>query len=402
MDIKKLDGLKNCLIFILFHGTVLLHHKLYYNKYIWDRGDSMLDYIIIGLLVIVIILIIISIVKNINEANITERLGKLETEVVKELNTFQTSLSKNLSDDFDKQSEKIEYRLRLINDKVNERLDENFEKTNKTFTSVLERLSKIDEAQKKIDTLSTDIVSLQSILTDKKSRGIFGEVNLRHIMSSVFGENNHKIYQLQYTLENGTIADCVLFAPEPLGTIAIDSKFPLEHYRMMVDKNNSIALRNENEKQFRLDMKKHIDAISSKYIIPGVTSDQAILFLPAEAIFAELNAYHEEIIEYAYKKRVWITSPTTLISTLTTIQVIMKNIERDKYASIIHKELNLLAEEFKRYKDRWDKLSRSIDTVSRDIKDIHTTTNKITKRFESINRVEMEDQITEKIGDTSE
>ena len=301
----------------------------------------MLDYIIIGLLVIVIILIIISIVKNINEANITERLGKLETEVIKELNTFQTSLSKNLSDDFDKQSEKIEYRLRLINDKVNERLDENFEKTNKTFTSVLERLSKIDEAQKKIDTLSTDIVSLQSILTDKKSRGIFGEVNLRHIMSSVFGENNHKIYQLQYTLENGTIADCVLFAPEPLGTIAIDSKFPLEHYRMMVDKNNSLALRNENEKQFRLDMKKHIDAISSKYIIPGVTSDQAILFLPAEAIFAELNAYHEEIIEYAYKKRVWITSPTTLISTLTTIQVIMKNIERDKYASIIHKELNL-------------------------------------------------------------
>ena len=171
---------------------------------------------------------------------------------------------------------------------------------------------------------------------------------------------------------------------------------------MMVDKNNSVAVRNESEKQFRMDMKKHIDAISSKYIIPGVTSDQAILFLPAEAIFAELNAYHEEIIEYAYKKRVWITSPTTLISTLTTIQVIMQNIERDKYASIIHKELNLLAEEFKRYKDRWDKLSRSIDTVSRDIKDIHTTTNKITKRFESINRVEMDDQTMEKIGDASE
>ena len=362
----------------------------------------MLDYVIIALLVLVIILVIISIVKNINEANITERLGKLETEMIKELSTFQSDLSKNLSDDFDKQSEKIEYRLRLINDKVNERLDENFEKTNKTFTSVLERLSKIDEAQKKIDTLSTDIVSLQSILTDKKSRGIFGEVNLRHIMASVFGENNHKVYQLQYTFENGTIADCVLFAPEPLGVIAIDSKFPLEHYRMMVDKNNSQAVRNESEKQFRLDMKKHIDAISSKYIIPGVTSDQAILFLPAEAIFAELNAYHEEIIEYAYKKRVWITSPTTLISTLTTIQVIMKNIERDKYASVIHKELKLLSEEFKRYKDRWDKLSHSIDTVSRDIKDIHTTTNKITKRFESIDRVEIKTIQTDDGGDTVE
>ena len=137
-------------------------------------------------------------------------------------------------------------------------------------------------------------------------------------------------------------------------------------------------------------MKKHIDAISSKYIISGVTSDQAILFLPAEAIFAEINAYHNDIIEYAYKRRVWITSPTTLISTLTKIQVIIKNIERDKYTSIIHKELNLLSDEFRRYKERWDKLYRSIETVSRDVKDIHNTTEKITKRFDSINQVEME------------
>jgi DNA recombination protein RmuC len=135
-------------------------------------------------------------------------------------------------------------------------------------------------------------------------------------------------------------------------------------------------------------MKKHIDAIASKYIIPGVTSDQAILFLPAEAIFAELNAYHTEIIDYAYKKRVWITSPTTLISTLTTIQVIIKNLERDKYTSVIHQELKLLDEEFKRYKERWDKLSRSIETVGKDVKEIHTTTEKITKRFNSINQVE--------------
>ena len=128
-------------------------------------------------------------------------------------------------------------------------------------------------------------------------------------------------------------------------------------------------------------MKKHIDDISSKYIINGVTSDQAILFLPAEAIFAELNAYHQDIIDYSYNKKVWITSPTTLISTLTTLQVIMKNIERDKYASIIQKELGLLSDEFSRYKERWDKLSKSIDSVSKDVKEIHTTTDKITKRF---------------------
>ena len=256
---------------------------------------------------------------------------------------------------------------------------------------VLERLSKIDEAQKKIDSLSNDIVSLQGILTDKKSRGIFGEVNLNHILSSVFGDKNDSIYQTQYKFKNDTIADAVLFAPEPLGTIAIDSKFPLENYRIMVDKRFSSSDRETAAKLFKSDVKKHIDAISSKYIIPGETSDQAIMFLPAEAIFAELNAYHSDIIEYAYKKRVWITSPTTLMSTLTTIEVIIKNNERDKYTKIIQEELSKLSVEFSRYKDRWDKLSRSIQTVSKDVEDIHTTTDKITKRFNSINSVDIKE-----------
>lgn len=347
-----------------------------------------MEYIIIGLLIVILIISVISLTKNINESNITERLGKMETEVVKELGIFKSDLANNTNNNFDKLNEKIENRLNQINDKVNERLDQNFEKTNKTFTSVLERLSKIDEAQKKIDTLSNDIVSLQTVLTDKKTRGIFGEVNLAHILENIFGPNNNKIYSLQYTLSNGTIADSVVKAPEPLGLIAIDSKFPLENYQKMVDKKN--PRQNEAEKLFKQDMKKHIDAIANKYIIPGETTDQAILFLPAEAIFAEVNAYHQDIMDYAYKKRVWITGPTTLMSTLTTLQIIMKNIERDKYTKVIQTELRLLSEEFKRYKDRWDKLSRSIDTVSKDVKDIHTTTEKITKRFNSINSVEME------------
>ena len=348
-----------------------------------------MEYIIIVLLIIILIVSIISLSKNINESNITERLGKLETSVVKEVSDFKTSFSKDLTLDFERLNDKLDNKLNMINNKVNERLDENFEKTNKTFTNVLERLSKIDEAQKKIDNLSCDIVSLQSILTDKKTRGIFGEVNLKHIRSNVFGEND-KIYKMQYKFNNDTIADCVLFAPEPLGVIAIDSKFPLENYQNMVDKSIDNITREQYTKMFRIDMKKHIDAISSKYIINGVTSDQAILFLPAEAIFAEINAYHTDIIEYAYKKRVWITSPTTLISTLTTIEIILKNIERDKYTSVIHNELRLLSDEFNRYKERWDKLYKSIETVSKDVKDIHVTTDKITKRFNSINQVEME------------
>ncbi len=351
-----------------------------------------MEYVIIGILIVILILVVISLFKNINEANITDRLGRLEVNVTKDLSDFKSSLNK----DFMELSEKQDKRLLEMNDKVNERLDENFDKANKTFINVLERLSKIDEAQKKIDMLSKDIVSLQGILTDKKTRGIFGEVNLKHILVSVFGEKNDGVYDLQHKFDTGDIADCVLYAPEPLGTIAIDSKFPLENYRNMVDKNLSQSERDKYEKLFKTDVKKHIDAISSKYIIPGVTSDQAIMFLPAEAIFAEINAYHEDIIDYAYRKKVWITSPTTLISTLTVIEMLLKNIERDKYTSIIHEELNRLGVEFNRYKERWDKLSRSIDTVRRDVNDIHTTTEKITKRFDSISRVDIDKRIEHK------
>ena len=306
-----------------------------------------------------------------------ERLGRFEVNITKEMNQ-----------DFNILNDKMEQRLNAINDKVNERLDQNFEKTNRTFTSVLERLSKIDEAQKKIETLSGDIVSLQSILTDKKSRGIYGEVNLKHILENVFGVND-KIYKLQCTLPNTKVADCVLYAPEPLGTIIIDSKFPLENYQMMVDKKLSATERAMHEKQFKIDVKKHIDAIASKYIIPGTTADQAIMFLPAEAIFAELNAYHCDIIDYAYRKKVWICSPTTLISTLSVIQMIIKNIERDKYTSIIHDELNKLGLEFSRYKDRWDKLAKSIQTVNKDVESVYITTEKISKKFDIINQVEV-------------
>ena len=348
-----------------------------------------MDYIIIGLLILNLVLVVMSLLKNINESNITERLGKLELAMMKEMGNFKNDMTRNLNQDFNTLNEQLEKRLIAINEKVNERLDENFDKTNKTFMNVIERLSKIDEAQKKIETLSTDIVSLQSILTDKKTRGIFGEVNLKHILSNVFGERNDSIYRLQHTLSTGVIADSVVFAPEPLGTIAIDSKFPLEHYQLMTDKKLSPELRENYEKMFRQDMKKHIDAIANKYIIPGETADQAILFLPAEAIFAEVNAYHQDIINYAYKKRVWITSPTTLISTLTVVEMIIKNMERDKYTSIIHDELNKLGLEFARYKERWDKLARSIQTVNKDVENVSITTDKITKKFESINRVEV-------------
>ena len=348
-----------------------------------------MEYVLLALLVVVLFLLLLLFLKGNNSGDTTERLGRFETNVTKEIGEFKVDFSNNLRKDFDKLNENVERRLLEIHDRVNQRLDENFEKTNKTFQNVLERLSKIDEAQKKIDGLSTEIVSLQSVLTDKKTRGIFGEVNLNYILSSVFGENNEKIYHTQYKLSNGSIADAVLFAPSPLGTICIDSKFPLENYERMTNRELSKEVRDMAFKNFKLDVKKHIDAIHDKYIIRGETANEAILFLPAEAIFAEINAYHNDLLHYAYQKKVWITSPTTLMSTLTTIHMIIKNMERDKYAKVIHEELTRLGIEFDRYRVRWNALSSHIETVHKDVKELNITTDKITKRFDSINNADV-------------
>lgn len=327
-----------------------------------------------------------------NQANerVLERYGMFERALREELGQYSSSVNQQLQQDFAKLNERIECNLLRINDKVNERLDQSFNKTNETFQNILVRLAKIDEAQKKIESLSTDIVSLQNLLSDKKSRGTYGEVQLYQIMAAVFGEKNDRIYQTQYKLSNGTIVDAMLFAPEPLGNLPIDSKFPLENYQRMIDRDLSEIERQLAQKQFKLDVKKHIDDIYQKYVTPGETSDQAILFLPAEAIFAEINAYHQDLVAYSQRKRVWLVSPTTFMSTLTTIQVILNNLERDQHALVIQQELNKLGDEFKRYKDRWDKLSKHIDSVSKDVKEIHITTEKIGSRFDAISNVELD------------
>ncbi|ERL26883.1 MULTISPECIES: DNA recombination protein RmuC [Leptotrichia] len=329
---------------------------------------------------------------NENNTALTGVMTENNQNLTKNINEFKDGLTKNINENFEKLSQKIENRLDVMNMKVEERLSKGFEETTKTFGNVLERLSKIDEAQKKIEALSSNVVSLQDILTDKKSRGIFGEIQLYQILSSVFGEKNDKLYQKQYKLSNGTIVDSIIFTPEPLGNIAVDSKFPLENYRKMYNNDLSQIERENARKDFVSDLKKHIDAISSKYIIKNETSEQAILFLPAEAIFAEINAYHTDIIEYAYKKNVRIASPTTLISVLTVIQVMMTNLERDKYANIIQQELEKLNVEFTRYRTRWDNLQKDIEKVSKDVKEINTTSNKISKRFTEISNAKFEEK----------
>lgn len=331
-------------------------------------------------------------------------IGKSSKENIKDLNEFKEGLNKEILENFEALNNKIEQQMDRINKKVEFRLDEGFDKTNKTFTNIVERLSKIDEAQKNIEKLSTDVVSLQNVLTDKKSRGTFGEVQLNHILTSIFGEKNDMVFEMQATLSNGKIADALIHIPDPMGDLAVDSKFPLENYQRMVDKESTDREIVEATRKFKSDLKKHIDDIASKYIIPPETSDQAIMFIPAEAIFAELNAYHQDVIDYAQRKRVWIASPTTLMSLLTTVQVLLRNVKRDKHIKVIQQELVKLGDDFSKYQIRWDKLSRSIDTVNKSVKDIHITSNKIGKRFNEISQVQLKEkeEKSESISESTE
>lgn len=321
---------------------------------------------------------------------ITAEQNKSTQDIIVHFSSFQQAITAQFVHMNEKINKDMQLKLNEISDRVKENLDLGFKKTNETFNNVVERLAKIDEAQKKIESLSANVVSLQDVLTDKKSRGIFGEVQLNQVLSAVFGEKNDRVYQLQYKLPNGTQCDSIIFLPQPTGSLVVDSKFPLENFRRMFDTTLHESERKEYVKDFKNNLKKHIDDIANKYIIRDVTADQAVLFLPAEAIFAELYAYHGDIIDYAHSKKVWITSPTTFMAMITTVQVVLNNIERSKYTNVIHQELNKLADEFGRYKKRWDALASHIDTVSKDVKEIHITTNKITDRFEQISDVKID------------
>ncbi len=283
----------------------------------------------------------------------------------------------------------VDSRLEQIGGKVSERLDEGFKKTNETFISVMERLATIDEAQKKIDGLTVNMVSLQELLGDKRSRGAYGEVQLEGLVRNVLPASS---FSMQHSFANGTRVDCALFLPAPTGTVAVDSKFPLENYHKMFDSSLPEAAQNAAEKQFKVDLKKHVDDIASKYIIPNVTSDGAVMFIPAEAVFAEIHAYHPEIINYAMIKRVWLVSPTTLMAVLNTARAVLKDVEMRKQVHIIKDELGKLSKDFERFDVRMKKLADNIRQAHDNAQEVHISSQKITNRFKQIERVELTNQ----------
>ncbi|MCC7122577.1 MAG: DNA recombination protein RmuC [Gammaproteobacteria bacterium] len=277
-------------------------------------------------------------------------------------------------------------RLKDIAGQVDRRLADGFEKTTATFADVLKRLALIDEAQKRITALSGEVVSLQQVLADKRSRGAFGEIQLAALVRNVLPE---AAFTLQYSLPNGRIADCALFLPPPTGMLAIDAKFPLEAWRRLSDPSVADLERRQAERQFKLDIRKHIRDIATKYIVPNVTADGAIMFIPAEAVFAEIQGQHPDLVDEAHAARVWLVSPTTLWAVLTTACAVLKDAATREQVDIIRHHLGHLGKDFERFRERMDALARHIAQAHDDVQKVHVSARRIADRFGRIERVDL-------------
>ena len=318
---------------------------------------------------------------------IAETMQRQMTDVREQINHSFKQHANALSSHLHALTEEIRNHLQALTQQVNHRLTEGFEKTSTTFTDVVRRLTIIDEAQKKITELSTHVVSLQDVLVDKRARGAFGEVQLSTLIANVLPKTH---YAMQYTLSNQKRADCILFLPEPTGNVVIDAKFPLETYQKLMNADISVTEKKSLQQQFRQDLQKHIKDIAEKYIVPNETSDGAVMFLPAEAIFAEVHANYPEIVSLAQRLKVWIVSPSTLMAVLTTAKAVLKDDATRKQVHIIQKHLHSLADDFQRFEKRMDKLSKHIDLAHQDVSEVNTSAKKITQRFQKIESVDLE------------
>ena len=328
------------------------------------------------------------------EVRQNEATRQLQDSVLANFRTFGTQMNELLSRNtqglnsrVDALSQTLDQRLREISGQVDKRLADGFDKTNQTFNDIVNRLALIDEAQKKITALSTEVVGLQKILDDKRSRGAFGEVQLANLIENFLPPAN---FSLQHTFPNGRIADCVLFLPEPTGTIAIDSKFPLESYRRLTQQDNSSVQQQTINRQFKQDIRKHIRDIAERYIVPDVTADGAMMFIPAEAVFAEIQANHQDLVDEAHRARVWIVSPTTLWAILNTAAVILKDAARREQIDLIQEHLNKLGVDFSRFQERMEKLAIHIQQANEDMQRVQTSAQKIVSRFDKIEQVELD------------
>ena len=313
-----------------------------------------------------------------------ELMGRL-TQLAESNAAQQTQLAERLQAQERSLSKTLDERLTNLTHRIGQTLQQSSTKTGETMAKLQERLAVIDAAQKNITELSGKVVGLQDILSNKQARGTFGEIQLQDLVQNALPPS---AYAFQVTLSNGRRADCLINLPNPPGSIAIDAKFPLESYRMLVNADTKID-KTTARRQFTTDILKHVSDISKRYIVHGETAESALMFLPSEAVYAELHANFVEVIEKSYSFRVWIVSPTTLMATLNTVRAILKDAQMREQADVIQQEVMKMLRDVARLDQRVENLEKHFSQAEKDLKGIRVSAEKVTNRGERITEIEL-------------
>ncbi len=316
-----------------------------------------------------------------------ELAGRL-TQLAESQSAYQGRVSEQLQAQERLLAKEMQERLGDFSKKVGDSLQDSATRSQSTLTDLRERLAVIDKAQQNITALSAQVVGLQDILANKQARGAFGEIQLRDIVEPILPPS---AYAFQVTLANGKRADCLLRLPNPPGSIVIDAKFPLESYQAMRDAADEAA-ELQARRAFAGDVRKHIQDIAGRYILLGETAESALMFLPSEAVYAELHANFRGIVEESYRARVWIVSPTTLMATLNTVRAVLKDVHMREQADIIQKEIWHMTQDVGRLDKRVGNLESHFNMARRDIDEIRTSATKIVRRGERIGELEFDEE----------
>lgn len=324
----------------------------------------------------------------------TERLAEAQMALAGRLSQFadsQVAAQGNLAERMQTQERllmrTLDERLNQVSLRVSESLHKQAVDTANTMGDLKERLAIIGKAQENITKLSADVVSLQEVLSNKQARGAFGETQLADQVRNALPPS---AYAFQATLGNGSRVDCLLTLPNPPGCIAIDSKFPLESYHALRNARDDRD-RLEARRRFSADVLKHVNDIASKYIIRGETADSALMFLPSEAVYAELHAELPEVVEKSHRARVYIVSPTTLMATLHTIRAVLKDAQMREQAGLIQKEVAAMGDDVSRLDSRVAKLQQHFGQAEEDIRQIRISTEKVQKRAVKIQELDLDE-----------
>lgn len=343
------------------------------------------------ILIIVIIVFVVLVGLLLKELHNNKVQNQQNLQMMQEqLNQFQNNVVNNVRSDMNMLNENTSDRFFKMEHVVNEQLNQGLKTTSDAFSKMMQQVVKIDKNQEQLQNLSADISNLNKIFTDKKTRGVYGEIELYSLLEASFG-NNHQLYAKQYKLADNKIVDAVIFGNSQLGVIPIDSKFPLENFQRLEDPQYSNDEKRKFVTAFKNDLKKHIDDISSKYIIPGTTSEFALMFIPAEAIFNYICTNLDDIINYSYQKKVFLVSPTNLMAYVTSIKALYLDQQKNEQVQELQAALIKLGVEFNRFKTRYEKVLKDSNNLTNDLNQLMVTAEKLHKQFIKIEEVDIQD-----------